>query len=480
MKNNIFKSRRFKHGSLATVMTVGMVAILVLINVLVNILSNRFAMDVDLTDNQIFEISETTTDYLDTLDKDIEIYVLAAEDDFEAGNAYYKQASEVIKRYARYSDHITVEYIDTYTNPDFVNQYTRENFTYGDIIVQCGERYKVLTGYDIFETSSTSITASKAEQAMTSAIMIVADENPVTVTVLTGYGEIETEELEELLTNNGYLVNSANLMTEEIPEDTSFVILASPTADLDELAVAKLDAFLNNDGNYGRQLLYFASPSQPELPMLEAFLAEWGLTIGDGYLVESDENNIYYSPLYFVQEYGSETYTEGISTSYPVLMPYPRPVEILFETDSTGLRSTEVLLSTSDTAVVRPSDAADDWDITDGEQGTYVTAAVGTEMDVIGTTPVESKVIVFGSYEFMQSTFTSMEALNNAEYLLNVVNICTGKDEVGVQIVSKTLGTASLGISAAHVSVLGTIFQYILPAVVMVIGIVIWILRRNK
>ena len=57
MKKNIFNSRRFKHGSLATAMTVGFVAAVVLVNVIVGLLVERFPMNIDLTDNQIFELS---------------------------------------------------------------------------------------------------------------------------------------------------------------------------------------------------------------------------------------------------------------------------------------------------------------------------------------------------------------------------------------------------------------------------------------
>ena len=135
---NIFKDRRFKHGSLATVMTVGLVAVVVLVNVIFSMLAARFPMDVDLTSNKIFEVSDQTIDYLKGLDKDVSITVLAKEEDFSGNNTYYNQANEVIHKYAKYSSHITIEYKDLYSNPDFVQKYPKDTLYQGYIIVACG------------------------------------------------------------------------------------------------------------------------------------------------------------------------------------------------------------------------------------------------------------------------------------------------------------------------------------------------------
>ena len=93
MKKNIFSSRRFKHGTLATVMTVGLVAVVVLVNVIVGLLVERFPISIDLTDNKIFELSDESIDYLKGIDQQIEISVLATEEDFSGTNAYYNQAN---------------------------------------------------------------------------------------------------------------------------------------------------------------------------------------------------------------------------------------------------------------------------------------------------------------------------------------------------------------------------------------------------
>ena len=280
MKKNIFASRRFKHGSLATAMTIGFVALVVLVNLIVGLLVERFPMNIDLTDNQIFALSDESIEYVKGVEQNISINVLAKEEDFAGNNAYYNQANEVINKYALYSDKIKVNYVDIYTDPTFVQNYPKEDLAYGDIVVSCDDRYQVLDAYDLFnvgttQSGSTSITSSKAEQAMTSAIMFVTDANPMTVTVLTGYGSTETANIDDLtstLGSNGYLTTETNLMTEDIPEEATIAILAAPTIDLTEAEAKKISDFLENDGNFGKILYYFADASQPELPVLEALL----------------------------------------------------------------------------------------------------------------------------------------------------------------------------------------------------------------
>ena len=76
------------------------------------------------------------------------------------------------------------------------------------------------------------------------------------------------------------------------------------------------------------------------------------------------------------------------------------------------------------------------------------------------------------------SAFTSMSALNNGEYVVELLNTLTGKEE-GITIVGKEIGTETLGISESQASIIGGFFQFGLPVIVVVIGVTVWIRRRN-
>ena len=447
-------------------------------------------MDVDLTSNKIFEVSDQTIDYLKGLDKKVTVTVLAKEEDFSGTNTYYNQANEVIQKYAKYTSNITIEYLDLYANPDFVQKYPKDTLYQGYIIVACGDRHQVLTPYNLFNTKtdsssgSTYITSSKAEQALTSAVMNVTNANPPTAVVLTGYGVTDVSAYTDTLKTNGYIIEETDLLTGEIDQDADMLILAAPLTDLSEEVLKKLDTYLDNNGDFGKNLLYFASASQPKLPNLEEFLKEWGIIVGAGYLVETDSAKTYVmGPTYTTQQYGDETYTEKLnSTNYPVLMFASRPLSSAFgESGTSSNRSTTVLLSTYDTSAIVPSnlDSDSDWTLADAETDSYATAMIGQRMRYEQLTPLTSRVIVFGSVESVDSSFLSYTALNNGDYVVNLANTVCGKDD-GISIVSKTVGAKNLGITEKQSNVIGGFFEFVVPILVLIAGAVIWLRRRNR
>ena len=353
------RSRRLRHGTMATVLSVCFVAAVVLVNVIASIVVERFPISLDLTSNKIFELSQESIDYVESLDQDIEVYVLATEEDFSGSNRYYNQANTVINKYAQYSDHIHVSYVDIYTDVDFAANYPNETLTYGNILLQCGERYQILTAYDLFDVDEQygTIQSSTTEQAMTSAIMSLTDSNPISVVFLTGFGDnnrTDSSNLESILTNNGYLVSEINFLSEEIPEDADAVVLCSPTSDLTSDLADTLAQWLENEGQFGRTMLYFADGSQPSLPVLESVLSEWGIGVEPGYLIETDATHVYSSYTYLLAQYEENDYVD--SASQPILLPNTKALSVLWENNSN--RYTHVLLSTYDSSVVVPKTRA--------------------------------------------------------------------------------------------------------------------------
>lgn len=132
MKKNIFNNRRFKHGSLATIMTIGLIVLVVLVNIIASMVADRLPVNIDLTDNQMYELSQESVDYVKQLKEPVTIEVFASEDDFNKMGQMYgfeqftKQAMELFKKYSLYGD-VTVNYLDPYTNPDILSKYPKES-----------------------------------------------------------------------------------------------------------------------------------------------------------------------------------------------------------------------------------------------------------------------------------------------------------------------------------------------------------------
>lgn len=487
MKKNIFNNRRFKHGSLATIMTVGLVALVVLVNVIASMVADRLPVNIDLTNTKMYELSQDSVDYLEQMKEPVTIEVFASEDDFNSMGKMYgfeeftKQAEKLFKKYSLYGD-ITIEYLDPYTNPDILSKYPKENLGLGSVVVSCGDRYRALALYDLFNVDSQTgaVTSSKVENAVTNAIMLVTNANPTTVTVLTGVNTADVSGLTSLLKSNGYLVEETDILTGQIDPNSSIVILAAPMVDIPAESLKKLDEYLDNDGNFGKNLYYFADPTQPELPNIEEFLSEWGIGIGSGTVVETDENKIFFDRSFVMQNYGNTSFTEGLgSTDNAILAVQYRPIEQLFTENSN--RTTQALMYSFDSTALMPADSDSDWEPSgDTEKKSYNALVLGQRTVLEGNNQKQSSVAVFGSTLIVDQSILSMTALNNAEYLVNMSNILCDKEDSGVIITEKTSGNQTLGISNSQKTVINLVFQYLLPVAIIIAGVVVWVRRRNR
>ncbi len=493
MKNNIFKNRRFRHGTLATVMTIVFIAAVVLVNVIATILLEKFPLNIDLTKNQSFQMAEDSKDFLRGVDRDVSIKVFAQEEAFSNGGFYYVQALNTMKQCTQYNSQISLEFIDLEKNPQYGrDEYEDANIATGSIIVESDLRYKSLTVDDFFElsydnyyyTGQPDITESHAESALMSAIMYVTEADPVEIVVLTNNSPVGADGLQNLLTQNNYSFTEINLLSQDIPEDAEVVLIAAPTVDYTTEEVEKLEQYLNNGGSYGKKLVYIASYQQQELPVLEGYLAnDWGLELGQGIVYETDSSNMYgMYPWYGFQTLTGSMFAEGIDTaSESVLAPMARPITLEFpETESTITNVS--LITTSDTTVVMPMDADENWDPADEEQQSYVTAAAATRLKYEQGTNEEltSTVVVFGSDEFMDSSLMSMDVFLNGEFAVQMFNDLSGKEENTLNIVPKTANTDTLDITQSTVNVVMILFVIVVPIAVFATGLVIWLKRRHQ
>lgn len=488
MIKKLLSNRRFRYGGLATIITVIFIAAVVLVNIIAGLLVTKYpTLKFDLTAKSVFEVTQPTIDYLKKLEKPITITVLSDEDTFKAQSAYGEygtQTKEVLKKYAQYSDKITIKYVNMTKNPEIASKYSKYSVSEGDVVVESGELVRVLTDSDLYDiktdesTYSRYIAASAAEQALTSAVMYVTDANPMTATIVSGYGETQLAAFQKLLEKNGYEVKSINLLTEEIDPNTALVVIAAPTIDYSETQIKKLDTYLDNSGKLGKNLLYCASYNQPSTPNLDAFLADWGVSVGTGIVYETDNSNYYQYPIWAVQQYASDKFKDKLANSTaPVIVPNCRPVKTLFTTSDA--RSTEALIKSYSSTVLAPVDANQDWTADKAtEKGEFNGVVLAQKKQYEGTTAQISSVAVFGSTDMLSDNWLQLSEANNGDYTISMINGLTGK-EAGITIVPKSIGGASLNMTAGQAQLLTYVFLLILPLAVIILGIIVWVRRRH-
>lgn len=493
-KKRSIARRKWKYGSVATAVTVVVVALVVLFNVVVNLLSEKIDMSVDLTKNGTFEISQETMDYLATVNEPVEIVCMSDENTFKTSNyVYYKQAYEVLRKYTIYSDNVSLKFVDMVKNPTYADRYKsmyKGEIDAYSIVVSSSKRIRVIAIQDLYNTEmnyntfSQQVVSSNAEQELTSAIMYVTDPDPLQAVVFnsetagTSYDNVMA-----LLNANGIDTTEIDPLSQEIPEDADIIVINAPLNDYDDSIIDSIYSFLDNGGRLGKNLIYIADYSQKSMKNMETLLSEWGIGIGDGVVGDMDTANLQTQNYYIVRDYIKEgDYTLNVASfDLPVIDYQSRPLTLLF--DNADTRSTVALLQTADTGFVfteEMREAAERGENGDIDNGVQTTWALGRKYMFDENNQAHySNVLVIGSSETLDESMTSTTYFNNGDYFISILNSMTGKN-TGISIVAKDLTSETFDIDNSKVSTGFTVFVIVLPLVVLVIGAVVFIRRRTK
>ena len=490
MNKNFFKEQRFKYGAVSVGMTVLFIVAVILLNVVVAKLVERADIKIDLTKEQVYEITDATKEYLKTLDKDIKITVFMEERSLNDLGKEGKSIVEVLNKYETYSDRVTVEYANIQTNPEIFTQYS--NIYKGDLtnyiaVVVCGNKIKPLSQGDLIDytlnsTSSSMDASNTTEQAVTSAIMNVVDDKVIKAAVIKDKSYFYINSLTEMMIANGYEIEEIDPTLGEIPSDTSMVILNTPVSDLSPDMADKIEKFLYNDGKYGKTFFYIGSYKQGEMTNLNNLLAGYGLKVTTGRVLDLDTSNLMSTGTsYAIRsfEYNSRFSENLQNKNLPVLMPTPSPIEILWDLKDT--RETQVLLSTAETGVVIPADAdTSTLDPMTLDRKKQPVMAVGSKYDSMNANSRSgSHILVLTSPEMLMSPYFEYTTLNNAEYIFNAINQLNGKEQ-SIVIAPKSLVNDMLEATDKQTRFMSVIATVLIPLAIAVTGTVVYIRRKHK
>ena len=126
MRKPNINTRSLRRGGYLAAVTAAVAALVVLINVVGQLPSHW--TELDLTDNGLYEISDTSRDFLAGLDQDVEIVVLAEE-----GNTD-ERILKFLDRYAALSDHLSLTFVDPVAHPEEASAYDTQS---NSLIVRC-------------------------------------------------------------------------------------------------------------------------------------------------------------------------------------------------------------------------------------------------------------------------------------------------------------------------------------------------------
>lgn len=489
-----FNWNKFKRGGMATTLSVVFIAIVVALNLLVSALTDRFpSLDIDLTAQKVNSLSDQALEIAKNVDREVTIYLIGTQEGYEQNQIYssyvqrgmqYSQVSSLVKRLVEANPLISMEYVDPDTNPEFISQYESDSLATGKVLVESDLRHTVLTVNDLFiinqETGSTI--NSKVDSALAGALELVNMDTVPVMSIITGHGEmLSTSNMAAFVDNmeqNNFQVEEVDILTQEIPENTQVLMIATPTTDFSTEEIDKIRAYLDDETRDQQvTLLVSAYPSQGELPNLAAFLEEWGVQVGTGVVAETDSNYAAYdargvlvtaSPLVLT----SNTYSRLLSY-------YSAPITLTFE-ENNGI-STTPLWTTQASAYVITADMTEE-DAANPETGEQVVASLSSkDVEVNGETYARN-VVVFGSSDLFTDNFMGTSAFEDSTYMNDLLLDLTDTDASAVVTVEEEeVETMQLDVSASTgtVSLLGILFTGGIPVVILLVGLGIYLKRRH-
>jgi ABC-type uncharacterized transport system involved in gliding motility auxiliary subunit len=463
------------------------IVLVIFFNIGVSWATTKYPVSIDLTAKHSYKLSSQTINYLrKNLKQKIVIDVIGTKDSFT--NAYPPD-EKLLEQYPQYNSNITVNYIDTTKNPLFQSKYPKETFADSDIVVNCGSRYKHISGASLVNTVTdpstyqTTITGYTAEQQLDTAILSVTTNNRSLVTFVTGHGEADSSALQTLLQNNAYTVKTTNLSTQAIDPSTQVIAIVAPKTDFSSQEIKKIDDFITSNAQKGvsKNLFVFVDPTEASMPNLQAYISSWGIGVGDG-VVYDQTNSVNSNSLYILNgSVDSSTVGKLPSGEFGVMIE-SRPLNLLFSTRG-NFTTSAVVSSINTSKLANPTGGAVDYSTlaasSSDKSGPFTLMAKSVESQLYNNNVVTSTLMVSGSTQaFTQSDVFSSPQITNGDMIINTFNTITNfKSPLNVE--AKDADSTSMTIPAYQQTIIVWLFVAILPIIVVVWGFVVWLRRRH-
>ena len=462
----------FRSGVYSTAILAAAIVLAVLLNLLVGALPKKYT-EFDLSEAKMYTLGDSSKKLVQSLYQDVTVYYLCETGSEDA------ILTKLLDHYADESSHFRWEQKDPAIYPTFAAQYGASDVSTGSLIVVSGENNVVLDAADLYEydysdyytTGSANVTFG-GEKQITSAIYKLTAAEETHAYYTTNHGEQAlTSSLTEALEAQNITAQPLDLLTSTIPDDCDLLIINDPTSDfasdglVDE--ISQLQTYLENGG---RVLL--TTNGYDETPNLDAVMAQFGLAREAGLVVEGDSSHALYGyPYSLFPDYGTtdeSTALDGVNRSTHVMLSVAQGITV---TETDGVTA-ESLLNTSEDAYSKLNfDTSSTTDKENGDTDGPFSLAVWARKETTG-----AEVIWIGCPN-MDNEQLYQSIPGNLTFLQGCAASMVGQD---ILIDTKALEASPITIPASTATTLGLVFVFVLPAVVLIAGAVVVLLRRRK
>ncbi len=470
-----FRSRSSKAGGVSLIIIAVVLAIIIAVNLIIPKLPSKVT-SFDLSSAGKFSVGEITKGVINSLNDNVNIYYVV-----EGGNED-SSVKSLLKSYDSASSKVSTKIVDPIVNPKFTAKFTDEKVESGSIIVACGERSKVIPGNDLYEysvdynTYQYQPTAFAAENVITNGITFVTSENLPKISFLTGHGEADLDpSFSSALSNANYEIDTLKLAAQGgVPEGTDCVAVVAPKLDFSKEDVKALNDYVAKGGK-----IYMASDDVDleKYPNLVSFLKGYGIELVKGILVELDTNYCYsYNGMsinYMLLPHTDNHEITKDLTNYYVMFPQTQGFTIA-ENLPEGVK-VDPIVSSSEKAY--SSINIEEKTSSEKEEG---------DIEVDGTFKLgaavsynEGKIVYYSNSRFMESTVNqSVSGANSILFIKSFGWLCDTPDSVSIP--SKSVSYDVLTMPSMTANVLKTVMVGVVPALLIIAGIAVVILRKKR
>src|SRR5262245_63407106 len=339
------------------------------------------------------------------------------------------------------------------------------------------------------------VVTQPTEETITNGIIRVTRPGKKIVYFTEGFGEPSLTDpqdpkgfasLKLALEQENYEVKSLLLPSvEQIPDDASVVVLAGPTRPLSDGAIAALEAYLKRGGRLFAMVAPHPS-SDKAGERLVSFLANWGVKVGNDIVIDR-EVRLFEGPRLGVvplsRTYGTHPITQGFRdfTAYPQTSSVEPAAE-----GKKGLTATSLVKTSEsswaetnvDGVLVQGTASLDD---ADRKGPVSIAVAVTANLKEMGLTPpegvTEARLVVFDTPMFIDNQQLAQSQLNG-DLFMNSVGWLVGQEEL-VSIRSRSVRASRADLTPAQAARVFYLSVFIIPQLLIALGIWVWWRRRS-
>ncbi len=478
--------RRLKSGAFAAAASLIVIAIAVVVNMIVGAIPSEYTK-YDTTGLGLYDLTSETEEIIKSVDEKITL-LLVARDGMEN-----QIIMNFLDRYARLNSNITVDTVDPEVKPtmtDSTGTAHEISAMQENSVIVIGENRSYEVPYDtIYSTEYTDeelmmmyyygqqaqgTTTFTAEQAITGAIDNVTTENLPKIYMLQGHGEYELgTQLAGYLTTDNYLTEKLTLITGDgsVPADASVILINTPQSDINATELETLKSYVDMGGKL--ILITSYNVNGTAFTNLDALCNYYAMSRIEGLVMEANTQNYIQSPYYLAPNLSTtDPITSSLNGKY-VMMPTAEGIKVA-ETMPEGVSVSKLLTTSSDAYTV--SVAGNE---INSEDVLYTGECVIGAVATVTKGENEGKFIWYSSFGIADdSADSAVSGGNSALFLSTLGNLCEKK--ASVSIAGKAMETEQLVVNAGISTLWTAVFVLIVPLATVIIGIVVWAIRRKR